>query len=183
MPGRIVMVSGAPGTGKTSISRILAAESACERAVHMHSDDFYEYICKGYISPWMDGAGDQNETMVASVAAAAREFSAGGYEVFVDGTIGPWFLPPWIRIADSGVDVRYIVLRPSEGITVLRAMERVQREFFPLTPEAVGEIWRSLADLGPYEPHAVDTSGQTVAESAARLRAMLEEGEFRIGEG
>lgn len=32
--------------------------------------------------------------MIEAVAASAERFSAGGYEVFVDGTIGPWFLEP-----------------------------------------------------------------------------------------
>jgi hypothetical protein len=118
IPARIVLISGSPGTGKTSISRILAETSDYACAVHIHTDDFYQYIRKGYVSPWLNGAGDQNETVIESVVVSAKRFSAGGYEVFVDGVIGPWFLEPWIDIAKEGVDVRYIVLRPSEQETV-----------------------------------------------------------------
>lgn len=181
LPPRIVVVSGSPGTGKTSVSTRLAEESPRDRAAHIHTDDFYQYIRKGYIAPWARGSGDQNETVVEAAAACARRFCAGGYEVVVDGTIGPWFIDPWIEIAREGVDVRYIVLRPDRATTVGRATARVQREFFPLDEGIVGDLWASLADLGEYEPHAVDTTGQTIDESVALIRSMLREGAFRIG--
>lgn len=173
---RIVIISGATGTGKTSISRILAENSTYDRAVHIHTDDFYQYIRKGYISPWLNGTGEQNETIIEAVAASAKRFSAGGYEVFVDGVIGPWFLKPWNKIAEDGVDVRYIVLRPDEQTTILRATNREQRDYFPLNCEAVKAVWRSFCDLGSYESNIIDTTGQTVDESVTLIQKMLLEG-------
>ena len=41
--GRIVIITGSPGTGKTTISAIVASESSMEKSVHMHTDDFYHY--------------------------------------------------------------------------------------------------------------------------------------------
>jgi len=180
MTARIVIISGATGTGKTSISRILAENSTYDKAVHIHTDDFYEYIRKGYIAPWLNGSGDQNETMIESVAASARSFSAGGYEVYVDGVIGPWFLEPWRKIAEEGVDVRYIVLRPDEKATILRAANREQRDYFPLNSEIVKNVWLSLSDLGIYESNAIDTTNQTVDESITLIQKMLLEGACRI---
>lgn len=180
MPEGIVLISGVPGSGKTSVSQVLAGESSGSLTVHMHTDDFYQYIRKGYISPWLDGSGDQNETMVEAVAASAKVFSAGGYEVYVDGMIGPWFLDPWLEMAKEGVDVRYVILRPGEAETVLRATSREQRAYFPLNAEIVSTLWHSLDDLGAYASHAVDTTGQSVKESAALLQRMLREGRFRI---
>jgi cytidylate kinase len=180
MSARIVVISGAPGTGKTSVSRILAENSTYDRAVHIHTDDFYQYIRKGYISPWLDGSGDQNNTMIEAAAASAKRFSAGGYEVFVDGVIGPWFLKPWIQISEEGIDVRYIVLRPSEQTTVLRVNNREQNEYFPLSDEVVKNLWRSFTDLGKYESHVLDTTAQTVVESAAHIQKMLLEENFRL---
>lgn len=40
MTARIVIVSGACGTGKTSIARLLAKNSTYDYAVHIHTDDF-----------------------------------------------------------------------------------------------------------------------------------------------
>jgi len=182
MPARIVILSGSPGTGKTTIARLLAENSTYEKAVHIEVDDFWQYIRKGYIQPWEGGggAGNQNETVVKSVAASAKIYVKGGYEVFVAGTIGPWFIKPWLKMARKGIDVRYVVLRPSEETNVLRATERMQREFFPLNAEIVRDLWNSFADLGIYEPNAVDTTGQTAEDNAALISKMLNEGCFRI---
>lgn len=180
MPGKIVLVSGACGTGKSTVSHLLAENSPCGFSVHMHTDDFYQYIRKGYTDPWLDESGDQNETVIEAAAASAARFAAGGYEVYVDGVIGPWFLKPWLGLARTGIDVRYVVLRPDEQCTVRRAAEREQRAEFPLDSGAVQKMWRMFAGLGEYEANATDTSGQTAEESADFIQNRLEEGGFCI---
>lgn len=181
MLGKIVLVSGACGTGKSTLSRLLAEKSAWAHTVHMHTDDFYQYIRKGYTAPWLDESGDQNETVIEAAAAVAARFAAGGYEVYVDGVIGPWFLKPWLNLVRTGLDVRYIVLRPDEPCTVRRAAEREQREEFPLDSGAVQKMWRMFANLDEYEANAIDTTGQTAEESAAFIQKQLREGLFCIG--
>ena len=177
---RIVIVSGAPGTGKTSVTRMLAEESLCDCAVHLQVDDFWQCIRKGYTYPWLHNSGDQNETVVNAVAAGAVIFAKNGYEVFVDGAIGPWFLTPWIKIAKKGVDVRYIILRPDEKSTVFRAANRQQRDYFPLNTDIVKDVWNSFNDLGRYEAHVLDTTGQAIEESVAVIQKMLHENNFCI---
>lgn len=179
MTGRIVLISGPCGAGKTTVARCLA-ERGSGGAVHMHTDDFYHSIRRGYIPPWMDEADKQNETVVEAAAAAAKRFAEGGYEVYVDGVIGPWFLKPWIQLVRAGMDVRYIVLRPDEPTTVARAMAREQQAKIPLAKSTVTSMWRSLAHLGAYEPHAVDTSAMDSRQSAAYLRERLEAEGFRL---
>ncbi len=179
MAGRIILISGPCGAGKTTIARILA-EEAPGSAVHLHTDDFYHSIRKGYIPPWLDGSTDQNETVVEAAAAAAKRFAEGGYEAYVDGVIGPWFLEPWIRLAEADFDVRYVVLRPDERTTLTRALRRRQQAQFPMNGDAIAGIWRSLADLGCYESHAVDTSAMNARECAAYLRKRLEMQHFRL---
>ena len=168
MTNKIIIISGATGTGKTSTAGILTENAPSRLAVHLHTDDFYQYIKRGYIAPWLEEAGDQNETVAEVIAASARSYAEGGYEVYVDGVIGPWFLKPWQNMAGEGIDVRYIVLRPGEQVTVQRAAEREQRACFPL-------------DLGEFEAHAVDTSLQTVQESAECIAERLRAGEFCLG--
>ena len=194
MSARIVIVSGPPGAGKSSISRKLAETSAYERAVHIHTDDFYQYIRKGYVAPWLPECGNQNAVMIESAAASAEKWADGGYEAIVDGVIGPWYIEPWINIAKKGIDVRYINLRPGQQMTIERIINRKWQnanyenaedfrqdsDYFPLTYEVVKDLWDSLADLGEYEPHVVDTTNQTVEESVAVIRKMLAEDAFRI---
>ena len=41
--GRIIVITGAPGTGQTTAASAVAKESDLEKSVHMHTDDFYHY--------------------------------------------------------------------------------------------------------------------------------------------
>ncbi len=177
--GTLVLVSGPCGSGKTTVSRLLADGSESP-SVHMHTDDFYDYIRKGYIPPWRDDSGDQNETVVKAICACAGEYVLGGYQVYVDGVIGPWFLGPWRELAEKGADLRYIVLRPDKRETMARAAGREQRAEFPLKPENVASMWDMFEDLGEYEPNAVNTGGQSPHETAGALRRALKGGLYRL---
>ena len=52
--GRIIIITGAPGTGKSTASAIVAKESTMVRSVHMYTDAFYHYLSKGAIAPHLD---------------------------------------------------------------------------------------------------------------------------------
>ena len=51
--GRIIIITGSPGTGKSTISSILAKESNMSKSVNMQTDDFYHYLSKGAIPPYL----------------------------------------------------------------------------------------------------------------------------------
>lgn len=58
--GRIIVITGAPGTGKTTTASVVAKESDLEKSVHMHTDDFYHYLSKGAIPPHLPESNEQN---------------------------------------------------------------------------------------------------------------------------
>ena len=60
----------------------------------MHTDDFYAWILRA----------------MEAMAAVVDRYAASGYDVFVDGIVGPWFLEPWLGL---GRPVSYVVLLPS----------------------------------------------------------------------
>ena len=39
--GRILVITGSPGTGKTTTSSIIAKESSMEKSVHMHTVTYF----------------------------------------------------------------------------------------------------------------------------------------------
>ncbi|WP_161526885.1 zeta toxin family protein [Enterococcus sp. JM9B] len=43
MAGRIILITGAPGTGKSTIAKLVADSSTLDKSIHMHTDDFYHY--------------------------------------------------------------------------------------------------------------------------------------------
>jgi len=174
--GQIIIVSGSPGTGKSTISRMLAENSPYERAVHIHTDDFYGYIRKGYIKPWLSEAYEQNTVIIESFVASVKVLAFGGYEVVVDGVVGSWFLEPWLELVKYGLDVRYVILRPSLEITILRNANRDKQ----VESNAVTHMWNEFSDLGLYESHVINSSCQSPEETAILIRNMLNEGNLRI---
>ena len=122
--GRIIVITGSPGTGKTTTASIVAKESDMDKSVHMHTDDFFHYLSKGAIPPHLPESNKQNLVVIEAFLEAAKRYARGGYDVIVDGIVGPWFLEPWKALAQEDYEVHYIVLRASKKETMKRAVER-----------------------------------------------------------
>jgi hypothetical protein len=123
----------------------------------------------GFIEPWRAEAHAQNTAVMAALVASSARYAEGGFEVVVDGVVGPWFLEPWIALARTGIDVHYVVLRPNEATTVARGTARTAPG--ALTDAAViTQMWRQFANLGAFEAHALDTTALTLDETLTRLR-------------
>ena len=48
--GRIIVITGSPGTGKTTTASAVAKESDLEKSVHMHTDDLTAHSIKDTVS-------------------------------------------------------------------------------------------------------------------------------------
>lgn len=169
MQGRIIIITGSPGTGKTTTSAIIARESNMEKSVHMHTDDFYHYLSKGAIPPYLPESNEQNLIVIEAFIESAKRYARAGYDVIVDGIIGPWFLEPWQKIVHEGYEVHYIILKASKEKTIQRAITRskLDRE---TNIELVEVMWEQFDNLGIYEKNVIDTTNYSIIDTVSAIK-------------
>lgn len=169
MQGRIIIITGSPGTGKTTTSAIIARESNMEKSVHMHTDDFYHYLSKGAIPPYLPESNEQNLIVIEAFIESAKRYARAGYDVIVDGIIGPWFLELWQKIVHEGYEVHYIILKASKEKTIQRAITRskLDRE---TNIELVEVMWEQFDNLGIYEKNVIDTTNYSIIDTVSAIK-------------
>ena len=175
---RIVIVSGPPGAGKSTVARGLAESASGPLAMHIHTDDHYAYIRKGFVAPWRPESQVQNKVLMDAMATSTAIYAKGGYEVFVDGIIGPWFFEPWVAAArQNAIDLHYVALLPSEDEAVDRAVARTAAD--AMTDAAVvRQMWQAFETFAPSPRHVVDTTDQTPAQTMVEVSNRLQAGDF-----
>jgi predicted kinase len=172
--GEVVIVSGPPGSGKTTVSAALA--SGYELGVHLESDWFFRFILSGFVAPWLPDAHSQNAAVMVAAADAAAAYADAGYTVVWDGIVGPWFLGLVAqRLRTRKIRVQYLILRPR----LITASQRVRGRGD--TPETTGAetMYDQFADLGEFESHVV-SSDAPLEQVIEACRAALIDGSLQV---
>lgn len=149
---RLLVVTGPPGSGKSTVSAALA--DLWEPSALVEGDTFFAFLRRGYVPPWLPEAHAQNDTTTRAAAAAAGTFARGGVHVVYDGVIGPWFLPAFAAL--TGLDaIDYVVLLPPVETCLHRVATRTGHGFTDeaatrhMHAEFVRATSGSAADGGP----------------------------------
>lgn len=172
--GEILILTGPPGSGKTTTAQALA-ELPGSPKVHLHSDDFWHFIKNGAIQPYLPEAQEQNAVVMNVLAGVAEGYAKGGYFVVVDGIIGPWFMQPFRRLAAS---LHYVVLRPPLDVAILRCQERGGDTL--TDPEPITALHQQFSSLEHLERHVLVTDGQARHETLGKVIEAVERGKFRL---
>lgn len=170
----ILILTGPPGAGKTTAAQRLA-ETCDSPTVHLHSDDFWHFIKKGAIPPYLPESQKQNEVVISVLAQAAFGYAAGGFFVVVDGIVGPWFLNAF---RETALPLHYIVLRPNLDDAITRC--RLRGGDTLTDPGPIAALHQQFSDLDDLEKHVIDTAGQTPGQTVCAVQAALKSGGFKL---
>jgi adenylate kinase family enzyme len=175
----VIILTGPPGAGKTTVAALLAADAGVP-TVHLTTDLFYRAIRTGFVLPYRPEAHRQNEVVVEAIVATVAAFGRGGYDVVVDGIVGPWILSMFRVLSERDrLTMSYVVLRPDLDTTVARATARGSEELTDV--DAVTGLYHAFEDLGDFERHVIDTGGLDAEQTCAEVRRIVGSGSYRLG--
>ncbi len=166
----LIVVTGPPGAGKTTVSRVLSGMFA--RSARVAGDDFFAFIDRGYLLPWTQAAHRQNEVGVSAAAAAAGLLVTGGYTVVYDGVVGPWMVDLFGRAAGL-TRLHYALLLPPEQLCLHRVESRIGHGFTDL--DAARHMYAEFANAEIDSRHVLTSPGDATT-LAAHLQQLVQEG-------
>ena len=176
--GSITFISGAPACGKSTLARSLAAQRT--HGALLPTDDFYRFLSHP-INPALAESRMQNQAVVRAFTASAATLAADGYDVLVEGVIGPWWLEHIAAICTEIAPTaarRYVLLTARLDVVLARARARGVRTQISATPEIVAAMHAQFDAIEGFASVSVDTNHDSPSQLVAIVEQGLADGRF-----
>ena len=172
--GSLLLITGPPGAGKSTVSRAIAEASA--HSVFVAGDAFFGFLANGSVAPWLPAAHQQNQTVTRASASAAGRYAADGYFTVYDGIVGPWFLPTFAS-ASGLEELHYAVLLPPVESCVERVATRGDHGFSD--EGATRQMHREFSSAAIEARHVLNPPPTQVDQVVGTILSALEAGSLR----
>jgi hypothetical protein len=111
-----------------------------------------------------------------ALGRAARAFAEGGYDVFLDGVIGPWFLPVLREELSGSGPVSYLLLHVPEP----EALRRVRARQGQGASAQVRHMVAAFSEPPTLREHRIDAAGSSPDEVLDVAEQGLSGGRFLL---
>jgi broad-specificity NMP kinase len=181
-PGQLLLLTGAPGCGKTTIAPLVADHAPLSACLDL--DWFFAKLRSGALEPWREEAHQQNRVVLSAAASAVATFTAGGYFTVADGILNPFMLDLFVSACEPlGIELNYAVLRAPLPVVLARVQARTGE------PEHVGALadatvvqalWKGFEAHDLDERHRVDSGQRSPALIAEEIYRRCVDGGLRL---
>jgi len=173
MSAPIFIISGVPGSGKTTLSRTLMQRFPF--GVHLPVDEFRKLVVSGVSHPipiWTDETARQFALARAATADVARRYAQAGFAVAIDDVILHEQAIIDLLNALAGLTVHRVILRPPVETALERNRTRKTKSFDPSiledTIRMLNGVYEQI-DFAAAGWRVVNNDGQTPEQTADQI--------------
>jgi chloramphenicol 3-O-phosphotransferase len=169
---KIVLITGAPASGKTTIAQAVAGQ--LERSIHIQVDKLREMVVSGLALPggdggWPEEASHQFRLARTSVLQMAQTYADGGFTVVIDDVCVPeHFAADYAALPDAPTNVR-VLLRPTQE-TILKRLKERNGPFDQILAGHVPWIYSCMDAIPKSGWVVLDSSNWSVEETIEQVK-------------